>query len=174
MGTATGSSLPHGLSWRELIRLIRVSGRRHAALAAIVALVLAVAACGDGDGGDGSAKPVRAAAQSDEEQISAVFEQMRHAMLVAPDADAACRLMAAPAREEFAAFAGPNGTCERGFTKYFGTGTTSEDPNPKLAGVRVDGDEAVVTARAKTSKGLQRASFVKEDGEWRVAEWLRD
>lgn len=141
----------------------------------------AVAGCGgDEDAADtgrgagaGSGSAVADAAVGDDrQQIRRAFEQLRQAVLIDPDPRQACSLMSKAAKREFAQNGGAG--CEAGLAAYLDTGETAEDPNPRLMRIEVDGERATVIARAKTSKGPQRAALVKEGDKWKFEHWLTD
>ena len=161
---------------------------RLSALAVALVLACGVAACGsDDDGDDASAKNGDAAAtqettpsggSADEQQVRAIFDDMKDAFAKS-NAEDICALMAKSAKRQVVLSTSEGGSCETIFAKLFDSGDVTEDLEPKLTKVEVDGDKATVTAKSadkalggSDSKKPATASFVKEDGQWKVKLWL--
>lgn len=168
---------------------MKLTNARGVLLAIAVAFAALGAGCGSDDGGGGGGDDAAPAAQTpgtatdagassssggaEEQEIRALFANMRQA-IAATDGARACALMARLSQQTFVRIA-QNGqkTCAQGFEEAFADGT-AEDLDPKLVRVEIQGPRATVYARAKTSKQLQQAPFVKEGGSWKVESWLTD
>ncbi len=173
---------------------VRRSRRGGAAIAAVT-LALALGACGDSDGDSGSgggstprgdasseASAAPIATTPDQRQILAVLAATQKAMDNA-DGKAACRHLSKLARQGFAQL---GKDCADGFNAQFASNEVTEDPNPKISAVEVDGAAATVKGTGRrlyasdnaahpTSKPRPvSAAFVKERGEWKVQEWFTD
>jgi ketosteroid isomerase-like protein len=160
-------------------------------LTLITVLVLAVgaAACGsddDGNGGSAAADSAttdagsnsgnggQATGGSDEQQVEALFADMKKA-IANGDADEVCGLMGEQAQAQVASTDPQGGDCKKVFTRLFKSNTVAEDLNPAFKSVQVSGDRAIVKATpSKGDKTPQEASFVKEGDEWKVNLWLTD
>jgi hypothetical protein len=137
------------------------------ACALSVASAASFAACGSGE-------EVSGAPPDDGEQVRAVFERVESAMGQG-DSEAACKDFSARSKGSFAALSATKpGSCESGLATYLKTGVITEDFEAKVLRVKVAGARASLTARVTTSDRPQRASFVKEDGSWKVNGWLTD
>lgn len=159
-------------------------------LIAVLVLAIGMAACGsdedgNGDGGSATANSAatdtsgdttsgQAAGGSDEQQVEALFADMKQA-IAAGDAQEVCGLMGEQAQAQVASTDPRGGDCQKVFTRLFKSGTLAEDLKPTFESVEVSGDRAIVKAKpSKGDKKLQEASFVKEGGEWKVNLWLTD
>ncbi len=144
-------------------------GRAIAATA--VFLALAAGGCGaDDDGGDGGAATAQEGAEA---AVMATIDEMK-AALRARDARGICRVMSARALAGLPPAAdGRAQSCRKVFGGAAGA-ALSEDPNPRVLEIEVDGATATATARSARAAGVQHAAFAREDGGWKVVGWFTD
>lgn len=138
---------------------------------AVVACAIGLAASGGCDDG-GSA----ASGSSDQGAVRAAVLAVSDAF-AAGDGNAACGLLARGAREQFAALARSASakppSCAAGVELYLEAGQATEDLQPRIDRIEVDGVRATVVA-VNDDGVTQRATLHKRDGAWRLTEYFRD
>lgn len=150
----------------------RYSKHRLLALLATVALALGAAACGDSDDDNGGAAAQGQSQNGDqapvdnspEGQIRATYAKYTDTFYT-KDPEAICAMLGQKAQRQWAGKT--DKTCEAGIKRFFGAGATLGKNRPYLVKIRINGQQALATAKTKTSNTYP-VPMVKENGEWKI------
>jgi hypothetical protein len=149
---------------------------RFMALLALLVLALGATACGDddGDGGGGGNAAAQGQSQDGEDPVpvdNSPEGQIRAAhtkfidVFYEKEPGPICDLLSRKGQREWRTKTAK--TCEEGVAEFFKSISGLAKNKPKVTGMRIDGNQALVKTRVKGSSTYP-VPFIKEDGEWKI------